>query len=189
MKNIAYHILDIVHNSIQAEAELIQIIIEENTEEHSLTLKIIDDGRGMTSEQVKTASDPYFTSRKTRKVGMGLALLKQNAQQAGGRFLVNSELKKGTVVEAVFDTSNIDCPALGDIVGTIHSLITTTQNVNFVFLFKKNENEFELDTREVKKILEGVPFYQKEISQHLKEMIEENLKEIGVALTQYSYTA
>jgi hypothetical protein len=180
MKNIAYHILDIVHNSIQAKADLVKIKLKENTGKNFLALHIEDNGKGMTEEEIACASDPYFTSRKTRNVGLGLPLLKQNAEQCGGEFSIESKVGEGTKVKAVFNTDNIDCPALGDIVGTIHSLITSTQNVDFIYKHIKDDKEFVLDTREIKKILEGVPLYHKEISKYIKEMIRENLEEIGV---------
>ena len=179
MKNIAYHILDIVHNSIKARADLITICLLEETKQNTLTLIIKDNGKGMSDKQCRMACDPYFTSRKTRNVGLGLSFLKQNAEQSGGSFDLQSELGKGTKVEATFKTTNIDCPAMGDIVGAIHSLITTTQNVDFCYIHQKDKKEFKLDTLEIKSVLEGAPLYNKEISKYLKEMIFENLNEIA----------
>jgi hypothetical protein len=180
MKNIAYHILDIVHNSVQARASLISITLSEDTYQKKLKLMIADDGTGMTTEQVESAYDPYFTSRKTRHVGMGLALLKQNAEQCEGSFSISSKIGEGTTVSAVFDTSHIDCPALGDIVGTIHSLITTIPDVDFWYMHEKDDKKFTVDTRDLKTILEGVPLYHKEIKPFLRDLIAENLQEIGV---------
>ena len=180
MKNIAYHILDIVHNSIQAKATLVDISLVETTGNHSLVLSVEDNGTGMTDTEVKAACDPYFTSRKTRHIGMGLPLLKQNAEQTGGDFFISSQPGKGTVVRAGFNTKNIDCPAMGDIVGAIHSLVTTTRNVDFVYHHCKDNKEYVLDTRELKKVLEDTPIYQREISSYIKEMIAENLAEIGI---------
>ncbi|MFP4448666.1 MAG: ATP-binding protein [Bacteroidales bacterium] len=188
MKNIAYHILDIVHNSVNAKANLVEIIIKESTGQQMLELTIKDNGRGMTEEEVESASDPYFTKRKTRHVGMGLPLLKQNAEQAGGEFKIDSFPGKGTLVYAVFNTGHIDCPPLGDISGVVHSLMTTLQGVDVFYKHEKDENEFCLDTREVKEITRDTPLYHKEISKYLKEMIVENLWEIGVKQGTIGYT-
>ncbi len=178
MKNIAYHILDIAQNAIQAEATEIKIHIDELDEKGTLSISIADDGRGMTEEQVRKASDPYFTSRNTRNVGMGLALLKQNTEWTGGSFQVDSEVGMGTIVKAIFIKDNIDCPTKGDISGIIHQLITSNPRLEFFFRYTKNENSFELDTREVKQVLDGMPLNHREISGYLKEMIEENLVDI-----------
>ncbi|MFP3859685.1 MAG: ATP-binding protein [Bacteroidales bacterium] len=188
MKNIAYHILDIVHNSVNAKAKLVEIVIKEITSQQMLALTIKDDGSGMTEEEVECASDPYFTRRKTRHVGMGIPLLKQNAEQSGGRFQIDSCIGKGTLVYAEFDTGHIDCPPLGDISGVIHSMMTTIQGVDIFYKHKKDENEFCLDTREVKEITGETPLYHKEISKYLKEMIVENLGEIGVKQGTIGYT-
>jgi len=178
MKSIAYHILDIAQNAIQAEATDIRISINELDDKGELDITISDNGRGMSAEQVNNASDPYFTSRKTRNVGMGLALLKQNTEWTGGSFQVDSELGEGTIVKALFIKDNIDCPTKGDITGIIHQLITSNPQREFYFSYTKNKDSFELDTREVKQVLEGLPLNNREISGYLKEMIEENLKDI-----------
>lgn len=188
MKNIAYHVLDIVHNSVNANAKLVEIIIKESSRQQILTLTIKDDGRGMTEEEVECASDPYFTRRKTRHVGMGIPLLKQNAEQTGGKFNIDSYLGKGTLIYAEFNTGPIDCPPLGDISGVIHSLMSTLQGVEIFYKHEKDENEFCLDSREVKEIVGDTPLGHQEISKYLKEMIIENLVEIGVKQGAIGYT-
>lgn len=186
MKSIAYHILDIAQNAIQAESKKVQIYIEESDSDGLLQIIIADNGKGMTEDQVENATDPYFTSRTTRKVGMGLPLLKQNAERTGGNFKIESELGKGTSVSAVFVKSNIDCPSKGDIVGTIHQLITSNSTINIYFCYIKNGKKFELNTQEIKEVLDGTPLYHKEISSYIREMIEENLKDIE-ATGDFSY--
>lgn len=178
MKSIAYHILDIVQNAIQADATDIGIYISEYDNIGELRISIEDNGKGMTEQDVKSASDPYFTSRKTRNVGMGLALLRQNAEWTGGSFQVDSKVGRGTNVQAIFIKDNIDCPTKGDISGIIHQLITSNPQLEFFFRYIKNEHSFQLDTREVKKVLDGAPLNHREISGFLKEMIEENLNDI-----------
>ena len=102
MKDLSLHILDIVQNSIRAKAQLIEIEITELPKENQLIITIADDGTGMNSEQLKQAIDPFYTSRTTRKVGLGLSLFKQNAEQTGGSFNIESESEKGTKVTAIF---------------------------------------------------------------------------------------
>ena len=187
MKTIAYHLLDIVQNAIQAQASEIRIQINESDTSGVFCLTISDDGRGMSEDQVQRATDPYYTSRYTRNVGLELPLLKQNAERTGGFFRVDSKLNAGTQVQAVFNKNNIDCPSKGDVGGTIHQLITSNTSLEFFFSYTKNEDTYELDTREVKKVLDGIPLHHKEVSSYIKEMIMENLEEIN-ACDDFSYT-
>jgi len=186
MKSIAYHILDIAQNAIQAKGTEVKIFIEESDSQGTLQIIIRDNGKGMTKDQAEHATDPYFTSRNTRKVGMGLPLLRQNAERTGGHFKIVSEWGKGTSVKALFVKDNIDCPTKGDIVGTIHQLITSNSAIDFDFCYNKNGNKYELNTQEIKEALDGTPLYQKEISGYIREMIEENLKDIQ-ATDDFSY--
>ncbi len=180
MQNLALHILDIVQNSISAEASFIKIMIEENIQEDSLKLVIDDNGRGMEKEFLMRVADPYTTTRTTRKVGMGLALLKQNAEQAGGGLQVSSETGKGTKVEAIFRHSHIDRPALGDIVGTIVLLAAGNPGCDFYYVHQKAGKSYIFDTREIKNILDDIPISDARIRMSIKELIHENLKEIHV---------
>jgi signal transduction histidine kinase len=115
MKTISDHVLDIVRNSVRAKATLIEIVIEEDITNDLYSLIINDNGCGMNSEVLQKATNLFFTSRTTRKVGLGLSLLKQNVENANGSFAVTSEEGGGTKVIAVFQHSNIDRPPLGDI--------------------------------------------------------------------------
>lgn len=187
MKNLAYHILDIVHNALQAEADLVKVIVDEQDQEQIISISIEDNGKGMDREQMLRATDPYYTSRKTRHVGMGLPLLKQNAEQTGGNFHIDSKPGEGTRVHALFRKNHLDCPSKGDLVGIIHQLIIGNAASDFYISYTRNDQRFDLDTRELKEILEGVPLYQKEISSYIQELIRENLKEIK-AMDGFSYT-
>lgn len=180
MKDLSLHILDIVQNSIRAKARLIGIEILEDQEKNELTITITDDGAGMSREQAQRSIDPFFTSRTTRKVGLGLSLFKQNAEQTGGRFSIDSELGKGTRVTAVFGLDHLDRPVMGDLVGSLLILICAPDVVDYVFKHKTSVGEFVLDTREIKQTLENVPVNHPEVRAFLKEMIEENLKQIQI---------
>jgi len=180
MKDLSSHILDIVQNSIRAKAVLIQIEITELPEKDRLIITISDDGKGMTKEQMHQATDPFYTSRTTRKVGLGLSLLKQNAEMTGGTFYLESEPGKGTKVTAEFGLSHFDRPVMGDLTGTLLLLICSVGNIEYVFHHQTPTGNFKLDTREIRQILGNVPVSNPEIRTFLKEMIQENLEQIQI---------
>lgn len=181
MKDLSLHILDIVQNSIRAKATLIGIEIAEQPVENQLVITITDDGTGMSPEQLKRAIDPFFTSRTTRKVGLGLSLFKQNAEMTGGSFSVESELGIGTKVTAIFGLNHLDRPIMGDLVGTLLILICSSEEINYVFKHQTTSGRFELDTREVRQTLENVPISNSEVRLFLKEMLQENLEQIQIS--------
>jgi len=180
MKELSLHILDIVHNSISANATLVEIEVVENLDSDTFDICIIDNGKGMSEDTVKRVSDPFYTTRTTRKVGMGIALFKQNAEQTGGWLNISSVLGKGTKVEVHFSHSNIDRPELGDISGVLAMLITGTPNVNFRYKHKINSAEFEFTTLEIKEALGDVSINTPEVYGFLTEFINSNLEEIQI---------
>jgi len=181
MKDLSLHILDIVQNSIRAKAKLIGIEILERPEENQLVITISDDGAGMTNDQLKRAIDPFYTSRTTRKVGLGLSLFKQNAEMTGGSFELISESGKGTKVTAIFGLNHIDRPVMGDLVGTLIILICSSKVVEYVFKHQTPFGEFVLDTRKVRQTLEDVPISHPEVRVFLQEMLQENLEQIQIS--------
>jgi hypothetical protein len=178
MKDISLHVLDIVQNSISANATMIEISIEERQNENTYCVRIKDNGKGMTPEMAKKVSDPYVTSRTTRKVGLGLPLLKLNAERTGGHLLITSELGKGTEIEALFVYNNIDRIPLGDMAGTIVLLASANPLIEFVYTHTVNGEQYIFDTREIKEALDDVSISDNHIFKYLKEMINENLSEI-----------
>ncbi len=172
------HIMDIVQNSIVAKASLIYIEIQEDIEKDIFEIVIKDNGKGMSPEMLATVTDPYCTSRTTRKVGMGIPLLKLHAELTGGSFVITSELGKGTELKAIFKHSSLDRQPLGDIAGTIVLTASANPELDFVYTHTYNHEGYTFDTREIKEVLEGVPISNLEIIKYLKEMIIENLKEI-----------
>ena len=174
MRELSLNILDIAQNSISAGASLITIEVSENTTDNTLLIGIYDNGKGMSEEQVKSVIDPFFTTRTTRKVGMGIPLFKMAAEQTGGRLEIKSELGVGTEVRAYFKTDSVDFTPLGDVASTIQMLITMNTDRDFVYKHSVNEKEFVCDTREIKEILGDVPLDTYEVSQWLKDFITEN---------------
>lgn len=178
MRTLSEHILDIVQNSVKAKATLIEIIVEEDKKNNLCSLIIKDNGCGMNEETLKQAANPFFTSRSTRKVGLGLSLLKQNAEASGGSFKLESKLGEWTRVEAIFQLLNIDKPPLGDIWETFYlTLLSYTQGV-LSYMHKTREGEFSIDSGELREMLGDVSIQQKEIRDGIIELIKTNLEEI-----------
>lgn len=178
MKDIALHVLDLVQNSISAKADLIEIEIEENPIKNTYVLSIKDNGRGMAPEFLAKVRDPYTTTRTTRKVGMGIPLLLQNAEAAGGKLEIDSKVGVGTELRATFQLDHIDRLPIGDIAGVIIMTVSMNPNLNFIYRHVGPKGEYIFDTRAVKEVLEGLPINEIGIQKYLKELIEENLKEI-----------
>lgn len=172
------NILDVAENSVRAKARLIEITVSVRPDNNKLVVVIKDDGCGMDKEQVQQVQDPFFTTRKTRRVGLGVPFFKQAAESTGGTFRIDSEKGKGTIVEAVFILSHIDRMPLGDITSTIHTLIVFNEAVEFVYTYQYGVKQFRLDTREMREIIgDGVSFAEKEISEFIKEFLAVNKEE------------
>ncbi len=178
MRELSLNVLDVAQNSITANASLITVEIAENTAESTLAISIADNGRGMSEEQLKSVQDPFFTTRTTRKVGMGIPLFKMAAEMTGGSFKISSKLGKGTETAAVFKTDSIDFTPLGDIKSTVIMLVTMNTDRDFVYRQRVDENEFVFDTREIKRILGGVPLDEPDIVSWMRDYIDENIKEL-----------
>lgn len=179
MQELSLNILDVVQNSIKAKASLIKIVIKKDTKEKSMIICIEDNGCGMTKDQVKHVIDPFYTTRTTRKVGLGVPFFKMSAEMTGGSFLINSEIGKGTMIKAKYNYENIDMMPLGDIASTILSLVSVNPNVDFSYLYSIDNKSFTMDTREVKVILEGMPINSNEVLTFIKNYINENQTEIN----------
>lgn len=174
MTELSLNILDVAENSIRAGASLVEIQVAANTGKDTLSIIIKDNGRGMTKEQAARVEDPFYTTRTTRKVGLGVPFFKQAALGTGGTFSIESQLGVGTCVKAVFIYSHIDRMPLGDITATIHTLITYNTQTDFLYTYIYNDKSFILDTREFKEILGGVPLDTPEVSAYIREYLAEN---------------
>jgi hypothetical protein len=152
MEDLSLHILDIAENSIMASAGRIDIRIDEDHAKDLLTLEISDDGRGMDEQTLKNALDPFFTTRKTRRVGLGLSLLAQAARESGGAMDISSRPGKGTNIKATFRLSHPDCKPMGDIAETVRTLVVAHPEIHFVFEQKTNDSIYRFDSREIKEI-------------------------------------
>lgn len=178
MKDLALHILDILQNSVTAGAKLVQLSIEENPSADKYIVTITDDGKGMSEEMVQQVTDPFFTTRTTRKVGLGLPLLKQNAERTGGNLTIDSKPGEGTKVTAVFSYSHIDRLPTGDIPGILALTASSYAEIDFIYKHHTPEGIFSFDTAEIKETLEGVPINNPQVITFMKDFIRDNLAEI-----------
>ncbi|MFW5708428.1 MAG: ATP-binding protein [Bacteroidota bacterium] len=178
MKDISLHILDVAQNSISAGAKNILIEIDENRKTGKMKIIIDDNGRGMPPEIVQQVTDPYYTTRTTRKVGLGLPLFKQSAMLTGGNLFIESQPGKGTRVTVEFDMNHIDCLPMGDMPGVIMILVGGTSGIEWTYRHKVNDKEYVFDTHEVKEALDGLDIRDPAVIKYLREMIRENLIEL-----------
>lgn len=179
MKDLASHIMDIVQNSIRAQAGEIVIRISENHSDDRFIIEVSDNGTGMDEATLSRVRDPFFTSRTVRQVGLGIPLLQQNAERTGGKLYISSALGRGTRLTACFVHSHLDRPPLGDIAQTLSLLIAANPALHFVYHHTTDWGDYRLDTDELKAIFENLPLDHPDIVAAIEEFIRENLKEIN----------
>ena len=176
MKELSLNILDVAKNSTAAGASLVKISLE-LSDSGILTLSIVDNGCGMSEETLRGVTNPFYTTRTTRKVGMGIPLLKLAAEQAGGELRITSSTDKdshGTKVEATFDTKSIDFMPIGDIASTVSVLIGGSPDIDFEFIDRTPEREVKLDTKELRAVLgEGISLAEPEIQIWITDYLNE----------------
>lgn len=172
MKELSLHLLDVAQNSVSAGAKHINLVLEE-TEGHILHMVLADDGRGMSPELLAQVTDPFTTTRTTRKVGLGLPLLRMTAEQTGGSIDIQSQVGVGTAVTALFHLEHIDCPPLGDLPTTISLLIQGAPEIEWTYRHTTPRGEALLDTRELRTVLEDVPLSEPAVAQWIKEYLLE----------------
>ena len=178
MRELSLHILDIVQNSITAQAKLITVEIIEDIPSNLLKITISDDGKGMDAETLKKVNESFTSSRTTRKTGMGIALFRAAAELAGGGLSLESEPGKGTVTTAVFEHGNIDRMPIGNMSETMVMLVMKAADIDFIYRHIYNGNVFEFSTKEIKDVLEGAPIDDYEVLQYIQNYIHENLTEL-----------
>ena len=146
MQDLSLHILDIAENATRAGGKKIIIKIIEDKIKDTLNLSIEDDGKGMDKETAEKVMDPFFTTKNGKKIGLGLSLLAQAAQQTGGELKIDSEQGKGTKVTAVFRISNIDMKPIGNIVETMTALVSANPTTQFILDYKIGDDSFYFDS-------------------------------------------
>ncbi len=178
MRELSLNVLDIAQNSVRAEASLITIELIESTKTSTLEISVSDNGKGMTPGQLESVRDPFFTTRTTRKVGMGIPLFRMAAEMTGGSFDIESTLGVGTKTTARFCTDHLDFTPVGDMCSTVIMLVTMNLHIDFVYIRQIDEKSFTLDTRQLKEILGDVPLNEPSITAWLKDYITENTKQL-----------
>lgn len=171
LRELSLHVLDIVENSLNAGATLVTIEVSEDTREDVLIIRVADNGYGMDADALKRASDPFFTTRTTRRVGLGLPFLKQAAEMCNGRMSVESQPGDGTIVTATFQHSHLNRMPLGDLAGTVLTLVIGNPETDFVFRHHVNDEAFEFDTRPIKAVLGDVPLSDPAVIAYLKQAL------------------
>ncbi len=180
MKELSLNILDIAGNSVKAKAKNITITLEEDDD--ILSFSVADDGCGMSKELLESVTDPFTTTRKTRKVGLGIPFLKLAAEQTGGYVTVSSQLGVGTETKAVFYKKHIDFTPLGDVVSTIVTLIHGSPETDVVFSHTvkgEKEGSVYLSTKEMREVLGDVRLDEPEILEWMREYLLEQYGDLS----------
>ena len=175
MQELSLNILDVAENSVSAGASLIEITVELDRRGDRLTIAIGDNGCGMDEETKKRVADPFYTTRTTRKVGLGVPLFKMAAEMTGGGLTIRSEKGKGTQVTATFGLSHIDRMLLGDMAGTMSALIGSNPDRDFRFLYRVDGRSFEADTRTFREILGGISLGEAEVVTFIRGYIADGI--------------
>ena len=180
MRELSLHILDIAENGITAGADCVQILINEARDNDDLlTIVIEDNGRGMPAEKLQKPTDPFITTRTTRRVGLGLSLLAAAADRCEGKLEIETESGRGTRVEATFRYSHIDRAPVGDIASTITTLIMGNPQVDFVYTHIVDTRDFILDTRDLKEGTQDQSLTDPVLIFHLTQSIRDSLNELA----------
>lgn len=183
MNELSLYLLDIMQNSIKAKSTLVNLNIITNKDDNLLSIEIIDNGCGMSEETLEKALSPFYTTRTTRKVGLGLPLFKELALLCEGSFDISSKENVGTKLNATFKLNNIDLPPFGNWVDTFYLIVINDDDVDIKYTHKVIENgkeeEFIFDTVEVKEILDGMSIKDFSLVGWMKDYIRNGLKDIN----------
>jgi anti-sigma regulatory factor (Ser/Thr protein kinase) len=179
MLELSLHILDIAENAVRAQAKKVSILLTEDPQADRLTLEIRDDGKGMTEDELRRVLDPFYTTKKVRRVGLGLPMLAQAAENAGGWFEIQSKPDSGTLVKVAFQISHIDRQPMGDLQGTLTTLIAGNPDIHFIYRHRREQNEYVLDTNEIKNEIENIPINHVGVLKFIRQSIVEGLQEIN----------
>lgn len=177
MANLSMHLLDIASNSVRANANQIVICFCDSMKENTISLEITDNGKGMDEEMVKAVMNPFFTTRTTRRIGLGIPFFKELAEQCGGRFELESKVNEGTRIKCVMQKDHWDVPPRGDIGDAVVLTLCMNENIHVHFDYKSDDKQFSFDSLEIKEILGDVSVCEAEISSWCKAYINEGIKE------------
>jgi anti-sigma regulatory factor (Ser/Thr protein kinase) len=182
MKEIALHILDIAENSIAAGAERVCVSVLVDEKKDRLRVRIEDNGSGVSRDELSKVDDPFYTSRATRRVGLGIPLLRQHAELSGGELKIKSEEGMGTRVEASFKLGHPDRQPLGDLEGSWLLLAGANPQIEWELNCSSAEGQFRISSSEIRLSLEVETIRGSELTSALKRMIRNNMEELGLVL-------
>jgi hypothetical protein len=175
MDDLSLTILDITFNSINAKAKNIWITVDVKSSINLLMITIKDDGVGMSQEMLKKATDPFFTTRTTRKVGLGIPFLKQLTEITEGSFEIQSNIDQGTTIKATFTLNHIDLPPLGDMTETLYTLLIHQDAFDFTYIQTYNEHEICINKKDILDAISGTHPTDPHIAKAIKSYMDETI--------------
>ncbi|MDD3653367.1 MAG: ATP-binding protein [Desulfotomaculaceae bacterium] len=178
MLELSHHLLDLIENSLAAGASTIKLIVIENTASDILSLEVTDDGHGLSKDEINQLCDPFMTSRRFRKVGLGIPLLQQAAQCCMGGLEIKSKEGVGTKVRATFQHSHIDRMPLGDITATIMAVIAAKPDLNLFYVHVVNGREFTFNTKVLINNFKDIPFNDVRVLIWIKKYCQDGIKKL-----------
>ncbi len=179
MRELALHLLDIAENSVAAGARNIEIVALADTHKDRLYLSVADDGFGMTAEMAAKVTDPFVTSRTTRKVGLGIPLLKAAAEACDGWLIIQSAPGKGTQIKVEFCNSHIDRMPLGDLPSTWLALLVSYPAIHWMFKYGIDNDCYDFDDQAIKDTLGDISLTEPDILAFLRNTLQEGFHEIN----------
>jgi hypothetical protein len=184
LRELALHLLDIAENSVAAGAGVVKITVIENLQADRLTLVVQDDGRGMDENLLARVTDPFVTTRTTRKVGLGVPLLKAAAEACQGHLHLTSTPGQGTRLQVEFQRSHIDRMPLGDLAGTWLTLAISFPRIHWIFHYRASGAEFTYDDEPIKQELQGIPLTEPSVLAFLRELLQEGIGSVKRAIAR-----
>ena len=178
MRELALHLLDIAENSVAANASTIEIEVNEDFKSDRLKLAVTDNGKGMDAAMVARVVDPFVTSRTTRKVGLGIPLLKEAAEMCNGYLKIDSTVGKGTRLECEFQHSHIDRMPLGDVASTLLTLVIANPHIQWLLNYRVNDAVFEFDSLPIVQELGDVSLTEPSILTFVREMLQDGIADV-----------
>ncbi len=176
MAELCFHVLDIIQNSYRAESSFIDVHIKESVKEDVVEFRFSDNGRGMDQATLESVQEPFFTTKSGKKVGLGIPLLKETAERCEGHFYIKSQKGEGTEVVASFRKSHIDRPPVGDLAGTVLSVVSGIENADVKFVCRNDEKSFEISINEIKAQAGDISLSSPEVFSFLRAYISEGLE-------------